>query len=383
MQVNYEYEIRRRGPLTPAVVKGLHKLKLVETHFIIYWNDLRAIINCDNPRIEKKTLLETKPIFLNLTTIEICYKSQEETVSMLVLYDMLKNGIIVKKNVYMKKDGFILYTLENMELDINGGHQNKCLIELENPSSTNDSLKNLYLETSFVFNLNIDDRFLVSSVENVLHNSFIPVLQEQRFPKVDGERGLVNFYTNYETFTSNTISFILKPSLYKLWGKKYSFLFKNVTFIAELVGSRLVFIDLAHSKHFGASTRIEFIEHLGREIRKIHSPDGGILFQSIDMEYIKSNINTDGSIYINNDKLYKEKNIPTVDLKFAMGKMIDRNGICYKLCVPYKNLVVSSIYECLLNEDQCVVEVLRPRHDKYFPNTRMVVLSILNSFKKV
>lgn len=372
--MQFECEVRRRSYLTVAVMKKLRRLKPIETYFIIYWNDLRAYVNCNNPRIEKKTLLKTKPIFLNWTTLEICYESQEEIMSSSMLYDIIKNGLLVKKSVYLKEDGFILYTLENIEVNIHS-LQNKCVIELENPSTADDSSRNLYLQTALTYGLNIDEQHLTCSVENVSHNPFVAPTNE--YPKVDGERGLVNFYSNYEIFTSNTTSFTLKPPLCKQWGKEYSFYLKNITFVAELVGNILIFIDLAHSKHFGASARLEFIERLAQTVRKAHPSKSSILFQSFDAEYIKSNIKTDGTIYIYNDRLYKTKYLSTVDLRFISSEMVDRNGICYKLYTPDDNLTTDTIYECLLDKEQRVVSIIKPRHDKFFPNTRKVVLYTL------
>lgn len=372
--MHYECEIRRGGPLTIEVKNKLHNLKPIETNFIIYWKSLRAFINCKNPRIEKKTLLKTKPIFLNWTTLEICYESQEEIMPSTLIYDIIKNGLLVKKNVYLKEGGFILFTIENVEVNIHG-LQNRCVIELEDPSSAEENLRNLYLQTALTYDLNIDEQYLTCSVENVSHNPFVTPINE--YPKVDGERGIIKFYSNYEVFTSNTSSFTLKPPLYKQWGREYSFYLKPITFVAEQVGNTLIFIDLAHSKHFGASVRMKFIERLAERIRKSQLFNSGIIFQGFDVEYIRANITSDGTIYIHGDRLYKTKHLPTVDLKFTSGEMTDRNGVCYKLCTPQDNLITETIYECLLDKNQQVVNIIKPRQDKFFPNSRRVVVYTL------
>lgn len=372
-----EYEIRRSGSLTIELLQRLQTLQPVETHFIIYWNNFRVYIN-NNPHIERKTLLNTRPILFNWITLEICYESIEEPVSILLLYDIIKNGYLMKKTIIIKTEGLVLYMLENLEVNLSG-LQNKCVIELENPNSAKDYIKELYLQIAVIYNLNIDDKYISNSVENVLHNPSCSSVNKVKYPKVDGERGLITFYDNYEVFTSNTNSFLIEPPLYKEWGKEYNFYLKNIVLVAEQTSTHLIIIDLALSKYFKADTRIEFIEHLARRIRKKLSVESGILFQSFDIDYIKLNVKTDGNIYITNNKLYKEKYLPTVDLKYISNEMIDRNGICYKLICENHDLINNTIYECILDRDQQIVDIIRTRHDKFFPNSRKTILCIFKS----
>jgi len=163
---------------------------------------------------------------------------------------------------------------------------------------------------------------------------------------------------------------------------------KEIPFVVECLKFKnnkrvYVFIDLALSAYFNAQQRLNYIQTLASTVRKTTKPNY-ILFQGYDESYIRETIKTDGEIYILNNKLYKQKALLTVDLKYnlTLNGMIDRDGSFYNLINNYR-LEDGVIYECLLdNSCKKVKQVLKQRRDKFYPNSAFTVASIYSFSNK-
>jgi len=362
-----EIEIRRKLRLTPNLNRNIRKhFKAIKTVYIIFFKELRAFVNY-NPHIECKILERTYPIFFEYS-LEICYVSTETTESMVQLNKIIKHGNLVRKTVYISKGLLTLYTLEHLEVT---GSYDKCVLELEQPEKAPEHLKQLYLSLAFRFGLLNDINSLRFSIENVIHDTKV-IPGSVSYPKVDGERGILIFYDGHNVFTSNRESTILNLE----FQKEVTFYLRGIPFVVEYVKANncYVFIDLPLSVYFNATQRLMFINKLGQvtNFKNKH-----ILFQVYDDNYISENVKIDGKIFITNDKLYKQKNVLSVDLKYnsILNGMVDRDGGFYITEGKYDNGV---IYECTLNNDKSIREVLRPRLDKFYPNSILTVCSIYN-----
>jgi len=362
-----EIEIRRQLRLTPNLNRNFQKhFHVIKTVYIIFFKEYRAFVNY-NPHIESKTVEKTYPIFFDCS-LEVCYVSNETTESLAKLDEIIKHGNLVRKTVYVSMGLLTLYTLEHLEVT---GSYDKCVLELEQPENATEQLKQLYLSLAFRFGLLSDLRLLRFSIENVIHDTKV-IPSCVSYPKVDGERGILMFYDGYSVFTSNRESLILNLT----FQKEVMFYLRGIPFVVEYVKANdcFVFIDLPLSVYFNALQRLMYINKLGQVI---NLKNKRILFQVYDEKYIRENVNIDGEIFIKNDKLYKQKNVLCVDLKFnsTINGMVDRDGGFYITNREYENGV---IYECTLNNDKSIKEVLRPRYDKFYPNSILTVSSIYN-----
>lgn len=381
-----ELEVRRQVYLTEELkLKVIGEFERPEKEvYIIFFGKKRAILN-GVPRIEKKICKAIKPIIIfsgAVQSIEISYISEEYQALPIITNSMIKHGVLVKKSYYFIKESCVLYTLENLEVTLQSLQlHDKLVLELENPLTASEDMKAIFINYVFMFQLEFDPKHLNVSVEEVKFDPNITV-SDAVFPKVDGERGIVYIYDEFENFTSNTESYILSPSLRTIFGDKICFFLKNIPIIVEKVGSILVIIDLALAEHFNANERLDFIFRLGKFVRTINlvsSKDSYVFFQGYDVKSIRENCKLDGEIVIFKDELFKIKTCLTVDLQYlsSCAGMVDNNNILYKVKVSTDNLVNKKIYECVIGNDNIVNCIYRIRNDKFFPNSRSTVQAIL------
>jgi len=385
-----EIEIRRQLRLTSELRKLIRSMwkDPIKIEFMICYEQNRVFIN-QNPRIERKTLEFSRPLLLDKIYLEICYDSIETNETIDKLTDALKYGILVRKTTYVQLHLLTMYTLEYLETT---ELYDKCVLELEQPNKASDYIKQLYRALAFLLRLKNEFKSLQYSLENVIHDYSIKY-NGKSYPKVDGERGILMFFDGYEVFSSNTESLIIKPPLQNQWPETVSFFLRKIPLVVEHVKMKnkncFVLIDLALSKYFNASIRMEFVIKLASIIRVNICANPAFLFQVYDEIYIRDNINIDGEIFIFNDKLYKHKSIKTVDLKYnnSLNGMSDRDGGFYDLEVNVLNSLINLkledgfIYECILdNNSRKVTRILRQRLDKFYPNS-MLTVSGIYSFK--
>lgn len=394
-----EKEFRRQCKLTSLVKKKVANIfngTLLREEYVIYFQNTRAIIN-GKPKVEKKKLIK-KELALFYTNrsqaIEICYESHEQLLQPVLSNNIIKHGVLVKKSYYFDQNKCVLYTFEVLETSLVGlSMPNKLVLELEEPLTASDDIKETYIQYAIIFELLVDfGGNIIFSIENVRHDSNIKLDCTESYPKVDGIRGTLFFYRGYEIYTSNNKCFILQPSLCSVWGNEVCFLMMNIPFICELDNSSasktIVFIDLAFANYFSAQQRLDFIVKLGAKVRG-KSPSNAstlmlnVFFQGHDVELIRQNCKLDGEIVIHCNKLFKQKNLLTVDLQYlsAIRAMVDRDGIVYNYCKKkFKDLKNNKIYECVLDEafNNCrrIKTVLKVRRDKFYPNSRDTVLKI-------
>jgi len=384
-----EIELRRQCRLTRETKMKLNKMydKPIEVIYLIYYNQYRTIINGNHPRIESKTLDNSRPYFLKYS-LETCYTSNELLANIgdvEGLSETIKHGLLAQKSIYVRDGLLTLYTLEYIEVT---ELYDKCILELEQPDDADESSITTYIDISFQLKLlnNLDD--FTISIENVIHNPQVACVNDQTIPKVDGERGILVFHSGYEVYTSNTESVVIKPSIQKTWNSKLCFFLRGIPFVVERVNRVIVFIDLALSRYFNGDLRLAFINMVGAKFRETtpighgnqSSKANRILFQGYDREYITEHLQTDGKIFIRDGRLYKVKPELTVDLQYnkSIGLMSDRDGGVYEISKDNEQIILENgaIYECILLKDGLIGTILRPRGDKFYPNTRSTVSSI-------
>lgn len=379
-----EKELRRQSVFT-----DFHKSKLpnecLYSRNYIFYEDLRIILETPtNPgKVEKKTNVETTPYLLVSDvgqSLELCYKNEETPVEE---YEMnwLLSGILAKKRVYVETENLILYVLIFLETKL-GFLTNKIILELENPDDCSEHERSLFMKIAYKYRLLIDERKInrhFTAIENAYHTNVLVPPTETLHLKVDGERGILLFHDDYQTYSNNTIAICLNEK----WHKRICFYLKYLNIIAEYVNGVLVIIDLAVSSHT-ALQRFDFIQKLAANVRQRQDSGMLILFQGYDREIINQKCRIDGYIMITaNAGIIKLKEHATVDLECVFESnnhmMVDSDGFVYSVVANTLGLSNKQIYECILDKGLVVTDILRARNDKFCPNSRETVISNLNS----
>src|SRR5436190_2486444 len=141
-----ETELRRQATLTRQLRRTIAEVygQPVDVKYIIYFQNYRAFVNGDRPRLESKVLKEVHPHLLEYS-LEMCYTSIESACAddddeWVGLRETIKHGLLARKSVYVDDDPIALYTIDYLEVT---ELYDKCVLELERPHEAEHSVRRL------------------------------------------------------------------------------------------------------------------------------------------------------------------------------------------------------------------------------------------------